>query len=110
MSFITDLVFISPTLEGSILFANLFEQSTTERRYADGCLHEQTGSFTEPWRPEPLDHNFATGKCPGSYVYYLGVNYLSWELVDDIRARTWAVGTVLYLWSEAWDDPKVTTW
>lgn len=103
MSLVTDLVFVTPGLAASERFADLYELSTTVR---DG--HDLTGRYEYPWRPTVLMANGP--KCAGSYVYYIGANYLSFTLVEELHAEPWPRGTVLYLWHEADDEPRVTTW
>lgn len=103
MSLVTDLVFVTPTREASERFADLYELSTTMR---DG--HDLTGRYEYPWRPTCMKANGPKGA--GSYVYYIGVNYISLDLADELKAEPFPPGTVLYLFHEYDDEPRVHTW
>lgn len=97
MSSVTDLVFITPetdwdeTAPNGVSRCPQFEDMV--KRYGYHC--------------EPTAD---TGtKCPSTAVYYVGgVNYLSFDLVEEIKAADWPTGTVLYVHFEHDDEPSVT--
>lgn len=95
MSMVTDLVFITP------------ESDWDEEEYVNRCLR-----FEE--MVARYGHNCAPAtdcgsKVPDTAVYYVGgVNYLSLDLVDEIKAADWPRGTVLYVHPEFDDVPQVT--
>jgi hypothetical protein len=105
MSTVTDLVFVTPSSEAAERFADRFER-------AEHGFFGRTKS-THSWRPVPVQSN--GGKASGTYVFHLGVNHIDSDLVDDLKAMTWPVGTVLYTWcvdvmTYETPEPEVTTW
>lgn len=47
------------------------------------------------------------GKCMGSYVYCMGLNYAKPELLDALLEGPWSSGSTLYLEREEWLWPLV---
>lgn len=100
MSYVTDLVFVYPA-------------DADDWRETD----DQNGPYCEAFEDMFARHHYAVrpteegpGKPSGTAVYHVGVNYLRQELIDEIRRQSWPDGTVLYLFDEHDDSPKVTVW
>jgi hypothetical protein len=95
MSAVTDLVFITKETDwdddAGVSRCPQFE--TMVSRYGYACT--------------PAEDNGT--KVPSTAVYFVGgVNYLSHDLVTEIKATGWPAGTVLYVHAAQDDAPIVT--
>lgn len=93
MSRITDMVFVLP----AVTVAELKEHRTE---------FEALVQVHHGFEPTPIPGNGS--KIPGGLVYFLGMNYLSADLVDEIMRRTWPDGTILYTMYEQDEIPRIT--
>lgn len=88
MSFVTDLVFILP--------GTVSTDDTVHRARFEASFEAAHG---RPIEPAPGGGT----KVMDATVYAAGVNYLSWDWVDVLRAQDWPTGTLLWLHPEG--DP-----
>jgi hypothetical protein len=95
MSVVTDVVFVTPDREAGARFAEIFESFTHGRRDTPGVA-------------VPVEDNGT--KISGTSVFHMGVNYLHWKFAEAVRAENWPAGTVLYVYGEDDDAPRVTVW
>lgn len=96
MSMVTDLVFITP------------EEEWDEEEYVCRCPRFEAMVTRYGYNCSPASD--CGSKVPGTAVYYVGgVNYLSHDLVEEIKAADWPRGTVLYVHREFGENgPQVT--
>jgi hypothetical protein len=95
MSVVTDVVFVTPDREAAKRFEDIFERFPH-------------GRWDNTWRPAQSESDGT--KISGTCVYHLGVNYLHWKFAEAVRAQNWPAGTVLYVYDEDDDAPRVTVW
>lgn len=93
MSVVTDVVFVTPDRAAGARFAEIFESFTHGRRDSPGVA-------------VPVEDNGT--KISGTVVFHMGVNYLNYEFLDALSAEPWPAGTVLYVYGEDDDAPRVT--
>lgn len=95
MSSVTDLVFITK------------ETDWDDDKGVSRCPQFETMVGRYGYRCEPTQDSGT--KCPSTAVYFVGgVNYLSHDLVAEIKGGDWPAGTVLYVRPEQADAPIVT--
>lgn len=96
MSLVTDLVFITPDVDWD-----------SEGDAPDRCPRFEQLVAKYGYNCTPSED--CGTKFPHTAVYFVGgVNYLSFDLIAEIKAGGWRAGTVLYTHMEGDDAPDIT--
>jgi hypothetical protein len=85
---------------------------TSHRKTADRfkqIVKEAYDRYAEPYEAQPvvtqLDDNGP--KCAGTYIFYIGFNYMNTELEDALRREPWADDVILRIESEDAEQPLI---